>query len=208
MSKKRPGAVKIPLALSRILGVAAERTAARMALAIAVAVVDEEGLLQYFARMEGTLPASTDIAMSKAYTAAALRRSTREVGQLALPGKPLYGIQNTNAGRIVLFGGGFPLVVQGRVVGGIGISGGTVEEDEEVAGAVLEKLADMQRLAAWVKSLLPDEMPESRWLVELEPSLVDALGSLGGDAASELAPLLTGALIIASMEGCLAVGGE
>jgi uncharacterized protein GlcG (DUF336 family) len=99
--------VKIPFPLSRILGCFAESIASEMGLAMAIAIVDHEGLLQYFARMEGTLPASTEIAMAKAYTAAALRLPTREVGQMALPGEPLYGIQHTHGGKIVLFGGGF-----------------------------------------------------------------------------------------------------
>lgn len=202
MSSERRCPVKIPLALSHILSAIAERTAVRLGLAMAIAIVDEEGLLQYFVRMEGTLPASTDIAMSKAYTAAALRRSTREVGQLAQPGKPLYGIENTNAGKIVLFGGGFPLMVQGSVIGGIGISGGTVEEDEEVAKVVLDCLMEMEELAAWVSSLLPGRPPGAPWLSQLEPRLAEALSNAGA-AARELVPFLAGALIIASMGGCL-----
>ena len=190
--------MKIPLALSRILGSIAEHTAAKMGLAMAMAIVDEEGLLQYFARMEGTLPASTDIAMSKAYTAAALRRSTREIGQLALPGKPLYGIESTNAGKIVLFGGGFPLVLHGSVAGGIGISGGTVEEDEEVAGVVLDRLAEMEGLAVWIEPLLPGKLSGTHWMSQLELGLVEAMGNAGNAGARELVPVLAGALIIAS----------
>jgi uncharacterized protein GlcG (DUF336 family) len=189
--------VKIPLPLSRLLGSIAERTAAERELAMAIAIVDEEGLLQYFARMEGTLPASTDIAISKAYTAAALRMSTREVGQLALPGNPLYGIENTNAGKIVLFGGGVPLLLQKRVVGGLGISGGSVEEDEEVAEAVLETLASMEGLAAWVKPLLPGRRPGTNWMFQVESSLEEALAGGGYGGARKLAPFLAGALMIA-----------
>ena len=199
MNHERLFPVKIPSALSRILGVIAEHTAFRMGLAVAVAIVDEEGLLQYFARMEGTLPASTDIAMAKAYTAAALRRSTREVGELAQPGNPLYGIENTNAGKIVLFGGGFPLMLQGHVGGGIGISGGTVEEDEEIAGEVLDRLAEMEGLAAAVVSLLPAQFPEAGWMIQLESRLTEALSRIQGAGACDLAPRLAGALIIASL---------
>jgi len=191
--------VKIPSALSRILGVIAEHTAFRMGLAVAVAIVDEEGLLQYFARMEGTLPASTDIAMAKAYTAAALRLSTREVGELAQPGNPLYGIENTNSGKIVLFGGGFPLILQGLAAGGIGISGGTVEEDEEIAGEVLDRLAEMEGLAAAVVSLLPAQFPEAGWMIQLESRLTEALSRIQGAWTCDLAPRLAGALIIASL---------
>jgi uncharacterized protein GlcG (DUF336 family) len=192
--------VKIPLPLSRLLGSIAERNAAARGLAMAIAIVDEEGLLQYFARMDGTLPASTDIAISKAYTAAALRMSTRVVGQLALPGKPLYGIENTNAGKIVLFGGGVPLLLQRRVVGGLGISGGSVEEDEELAEAVLDSLASMEGLAAWLKPLLPARLPGTNWMLQVESSLEEALARSGYGGARKLVPFLAGALIIASVQ--------
>ena len=193
--------MKIPLPLSRILCVLAERTAADMGLAMAIAIVDHEGLLQYFARMEGALPASTEIAISKAYTAAALRLSTREVGQLALPGHPLYGIQHTHPGKIVLFGGGFPLRLRGQVAGGIGISGGSVEEDEQVAQPVLDTLAEMESLAEWIKPLFQGKSGGSSWMAHLERSLEQALFREGCVATHEFASLLSGAFIIASVDG-------
>ena len=193
--------MKIPLPLSRILGVLAERTAADMGLAMAIAVVDHEGLLQYFARMEGALPASTEIAISKAYTAAALRLSTREVGQLALPGHPLYGIQHTHPGKIVLFGGGFPLRLRGQVAGGIGISGGSVEEDEQVAQPVLDTLAEMESLAEWIRPLLQGKSGGSSWMAHLERSLELALFREGCVVNHEFASIVSGAVLIASVDG-------
>lgn len=189
--------MKIRFPLSRILGSIAEGAATEMGLAIAVAIADHEGLLQYFARMAGTLPASTEIAISKAYTAAALRMSTREVGQLALPGSPLYGIQHTNVGKIVLFGGGFPLRLRGEVAGGIGISGGSVEEDERVAQAVLDTLAEMESLAEAITSLVCGKPEGKNWMSQLERSLEKYFFGEGCFIPHAFISLLTGALIMA-----------
>ena len=59
--------------------------------------------------------------------------STVTLGQLSQPGGPLYGIQHTNEGRIVIFGGGEPLEIDGKLVGALGVSGGTAEQDTELA---------------------------------------------------------------------------
>lgn len=73
--------------------------------------------------------ASTDIAISKAYTSAALKMNTKELKKLAQPGGELYGIQNTNGGKIVIFGGGNVLKKGDKVIGAVGVSGGTEEQD-------------------------------------------------------------------------------
>jgi uncharacterized protein GlcG (DUF336 family) len=190
--------VKIPFPLSRLLGSVAENAAVDMGVAMSIAVVDHEGLLQYFARMDGALPASAELAVSKAYTAAALRMSTREVGQLALPGSPLYGIQHTHAGKIILFGGGFPLKLQGTVAGGIGISGGTVEEDERIAAAVLDILVEMEDLAESLKPLLPAKPGGTSVLSHWERGMEQAFLKEGGFLAREIALILSGAFIIAT----------
>jgi len=65
---------------------------------------------------------------------------THELSDLSTPDKALYGIQNTNNGRIVVFGGGFPYKYKGKVVGAIGISGGSVDEDMQIGSYVLEKI--------------------------------------------------------------------
>ncbi len=83
--------------------------------------------------MEDSFLASYDIALQKAYTAVALKRSTKELQPLAQPGGPLYGIQFTNQNRIVIFGGGVPLFYRDRLVGGLGVSGGTEEQDTALA---------------------------------------------------------------------------
>ena len=76
---------------------------------------------------------SVDVSAGKAYTANAFQMPTHELGQAARPDGPLYGLDASAPGQIVLFGGGFPYVVNGEVVGGIGVSGGTVEQDMDIA---------------------------------------------------------------------------
>ncbi len=100
-----------------------------------VAVVDRGANLVGFHRMDGALLASVDIAQNKAYSAASLQLSTAELSEVAQPGESLYGIHVTNGGRIVVFGGGVPLRDGDEVVGAVGVSGGSVDEDVTVARA-------------------------------------------------------------------------
>lgn len=84
--------------------------------------------------MDNSYIASYDIAFNKAYTVVALKMSTKKLASLAKPDGSLYGIQFTNNGRIVIFGGGEPLLnKQGQVIGGVGISGGSEEQDTALA---------------------------------------------------------------------------
>ena len=115
------------------MAAAAEKRAKEMGVPIVFAAVDMGGNPVLLHRMEDSLLASIDIALNKAYTAASLKMATHELGEVSQPGKFLYGVQNTNQNRIVIFGGGFPYKYDGRVVGAIGVSGGTVEEDMEIA---------------------------------------------------------------------------
>ena len=82
---------------------------------------------------EGAYIASWDIALNKSYTVVALKMSTAELAKLAAPGGELYGIQFTNGGKIVVFGGGEPLEEGGKIVGGLGVSGGSAEQDTALA---------------------------------------------------------------------------
>ncbi|KAA9159773.1 heme-binding protein [Amycolatopsis acidicola] len=99
-----------------------------------VAVVDDGAHLLAFARQDGAILASVEIAIGKARTAALLKMTTAVLGEAAAPGAPLYGIEVTNGG-LVIFGGGIPLVRRGEVVGAIGVSAGSVEQDTQVAEA-------------------------------------------------------------------------
>jgi Domain of unknown function (DUF336). len=123
----------------RILA-AAEARAREINVPMVIAIVDESGLLKAFKRMDGSLLISVKVAQGKAYTAAALRMSTREVGERTQPGADIYGMQFADVGNIISFGGGFPLIRNGELIGGIGVSGGSCEEDEDVARAGMAAL--------------------------------------------------------------------
>jgi uncharacterized protein GlcG (DUF336 family) len=149
---------RIPHAVARILVKVAEAAALKIGKSMAIAVVDAEGGLQLFTRMDGTLPVSSELAVSKAYTAAILRMTSVEVGRLAQPGAALYGIESTHGGKIILFGGGVPLRLNGEVAGAIGVSGGSVEEDVSVATPAAELLQEMECCANNFEDALPREM--------------------------------------------------
>ena len=114
---------------------AAEHKAGQMGQPMNIAVMDAGRNLVAFHRMNGAWVASIDIAIDKAFTSAGRGLTTRKIGEMAQPGQPLFGINTTNGGRIVIFAGGIPLMRDGEVVGAIGVSGGTVDEDHEVAEA-------------------------------------------------------------------------
>ena len=114
---------------------AGEAKADQIGLPYNIAVVDAGGHLLAFSRQDGALIASIDLAIHKAFTARACDMSTGDLAELAQPGKPLYGIQWSNTGKIVIFGGGLPIRRKGIVIGAIGTSAGTVEQDIAVAEA-------------------------------------------------------------------------
>lgn len=100
-----------------------------------IAVVDAGGNLKVFARMDGAWLGSIDISIRKARTARWFDMNTGEIGKLSQPGGPLYGIEHSNGG-LITFPGGVPLKnSKGEIVGAIGVSGSTVENDHAVAVA-------------------------------------------------------------------------
>lgn len=115
-----------------------EAKAKEIGVPMVIAIVDNGGNLVTCHRQDDALLASIDIAINKAYTAVALKLPTHVAAQVTQPGQALYGLQNTNQGRLVIFGGGFPFKMGDKVVGGIGVSGGSVEEDMAVAQAGIE----------------------------------------------------------------------
>jgi ATP:cob(I)alamin adenosyltransferase len=125
------------LELAKKMAVAAEAKAVELGIPVVFSLVDGGGNLLYFERMKGALLASIDISMNKAYTANSLKLPTHVVADLVKEDGPLYGLQWTNNSRLVVFGGGFPITCGGEVCGGIGVSGGTVEQDMEIAQAAL-----------------------------------------------------------------------
>lgn len=119
---------------------AAEYKALEIGVAMVIAVVDDGGNLVAQQRMDGALLASISLALDKAYTAVALKMPTDQAAEFSAPGRELYGLNTAGDGRFIVFGGGFPIVERGVVVGGIGVSGGSVQEDMLVAKAALAAL--------------------------------------------------------------------
>ncbi|MFI1018714.1 heme-binding protein [Streptomyces sp. NPDC020965] len=116
---------------------AGEARAAELGVPCNIAVVDAGAHLVAHIRMDGSQLASIGHAIDKAFTSCAYRRSTEALGRDAQPAGPLYGVANSQQGRVVVFAGGIPLVHEGRVVGAIGVSGGTIDEDHAVAEAAV-----------------------------------------------------------------------
>lgn len=114
---------------------AAEAKATEIGQPQNVAVVDAGGNLVAHIRMDGAWLGSVDIAINKAWTARAFDIETRELGTLSQPGADFYGIHVTNNGKVRIFAGGIPLTRDGDIVGAVGVSGGTGEQDQDVAQA-------------------------------------------------------------------------
>ncbi len=102
-----------------------------------VAVVDNGRELKAFSRMEDAWLGSISIAIDKAFTSASFLMPTQDLAPMTQPGEPLYGLETTNGGRIINFAGGIPLMRGDDVAGAIGVSGGTPDQDHEVAEAGL-----------------------------------------------------------------------
>jgi uncharacterized protein GlcG (DUF336 family) len=119
---------------------AGERKAAELKVPYNIAVVDAGGGLVAHARMDGAWLGSVDIAIDKAWTARAFDMPTDALARLGKSGQQGFGINTTNHCRVVIFGGGVPVTANGAVIGGIGASGGSVEQDIAVARAALEGL--------------------------------------------------------------------
>ncbi|MBV0926195.1 heme-binding protein [Halomicroarcula limicola] len=133
----------IPLETATELIEAAEAKAEDIDNPMVVTVANSEGNLVAQHRMDGAWLASVSISRNKAYTAAALETPTHELAEPSEPGNSLYGLQTTDEGRIVIFGGGYPLERDGEIVGTIGVSGGAVSQDREVAEAGVERWQEL-----------------------------------------------------------------
>jgi uncharacterized protein GlcG (DUF336 family) len=122
---------------------ASERRAEGIGVPSVIAVANSEGNLIAQHRMDGAWLPSITISRNKAYTAAGLEMPTHELADVTKPGNPLYGLQTTDQGRIVVFAGGLPLERDGTVVGAIGASGGMPDEDREVAQAGVDRFEEL-----------------------------------------------------------------
>ncbi|NJQ07658.1 GlcG/HbpS family heme-binding protein [Streptomyces lonarensis] len=119
---------------------AGERAAREAGQPCNIAVVDAGGNLVAHVRMDGAWIGSIDISINKAFTARAFDLSTADLADNAGPGDQFYGIDASNHGRVMIFAGGVPLRRGGRVVGAVGVSGGSGEQDSAVANAAADAL--------------------------------------------------------------------
>nr|WP_116232935.1 heme-binding protein [Paenibacillus sp. VMFN-D1] len=139
--------MKMTLDLAKMLLEAAEKKAKEMGLAEDIAIVDDGANLVAFHRMDHARIGGIDIAQNKAWTSVALQMPTSNLTRTAQPGQPSFGINTTNQGRVVILGGGIPLKAGDVIIWGIGVSGGTSEQDIQVAEAAVQAFERwMQRL--------------------------------------------------------------
>jgi uncharacterized protein GlcG (DUF336 family) len=111
--------------------------AARQGLVVAAAVADRGGNPVASARMDGAALGAMTLAVDKAYTAVLWEVPTGEFMASTQPGGVDWGFNTTTGGRVVVYAGGLPIVAAGELVGGLGVSGGTGEQDEACARAAL-----------------------------------------------------------------------
>lgn len=128
---------RLSLADAEILIRGAETKAQEIGVPMCIAVTDESGFLIAFKRMDNGKPLSTVLAQDKAYTSAIAKRPTADYNAMAVPGHLLNGIQSAMGGRFSTVGGGIPVIVDGEVVGAIGLSGGAPEQDMACAEAAV-----------------------------------------------------------------------
>jgi uncharacterized protein GlcG (DUF336 family) len=136
---------RLSLEDARLLIAGARAKAQEIGVPMCIAVCDESGQLIAFERMDGGKITSTIIAQDKAYTAAGAKRSTESYGAASQPGSPAYGINSAIGGRLLVVGGGLPVIVDGEVVGGIGLSSGTPAQDIQCAQAAIDLFLIQER---------------------------------------------------------------
>jgi uncharacterized protein GlcG (DUF336 family) len=125
--------------------IACRKKAAEIQVAQDIAIADESGNLLLFERMDGAIIGCIQIAIDKAYTAAVLGIRTEEEGRIAQPGGPEYGINSAAGGRLIIFGGGIPIKYGKSVIGAVGCSSGTVDQDMAVAQAGVDAIEESFR---------------------------------------------------------------
>ena len=182
---------KMTLEMAKRMIAAAEAKAKEMGIPFVITVVDIGGNLVAQERMEGALLASIDISRNKAYTAVALKMPTSDLAPLSVPGESLYGIAQTSGGRAIVFGGGFPIEVDGQLIGGIGVSGSSVENDMACAKAGLEAVSSTEPVPAPSPPTKGEKLtPEiAKWMIAAAEAKAKEMGipfvitavDIGGD---------------------------
>ena len=125
----------VSLADARRVIAAAEKKATEIGQPMNIAVADEGGNIVSHVRMDGAWIGSIDISQKKAYTSRAFDISTKDLAAHSQSGNQFFGIHASNNGKIMIFAGGMPLKKDGKVVGGVGVSGGSGDQDHAVADA-------------------------------------------------------------------------
>ncbi|WP_336338598.1 GlcG/HbpS family heme-binding protein [Haloarcula brevis] len=133
----------ISLETAKRLIEAAEERANEIDNPMVITVANSEGNLIAQHRMDGAWLASVNISRNKAYTSAALDTPTHDLAEPSEPGNSLYGLDTRDEGRMVVFGGGYPLEKDDRIVGSVGVSGGAVAQDRDVAEAAVTKWREL-----------------------------------------------------------------
>lgn len=128
--------------LCELLSQEAREESKRIGVDISFTVVDEKGLLLLYKRFGDAVLISIGISQNKAYTSAMLRTPTQDLAVAAFEGGPLFGI-NTADPKVVFIAGGFPLLHNGRVVGAIGVGGGSQEQDIQIGQHVVKMFEEM-----------------------------------------------------------------
>ncbi len=137
---------RLSLEEARVLLEGAEEKSREMGIPMCTAVTDESGHLIAFSRMNGAKVTSISIAIDKAFTGACAQRQSKDYNEIAVPGKPTFGIHVTNQGRFSIIAGGIPVKTGKMIVGSIGVSGGTADEDQQVALAAIEYFRNKTKL--------------------------------------------------------------
>ena len=130
-------ASSLDLADARRIIAAGECKAIELGIAYNIAVADAGGGLVAHVRMDGAWLGSVDIAINKAWTARAFDMSTDDLARITQSGQQGFGLNTTNDSRVIIFGGGEPIKRDGVVIGAVGASGGSVEQDVAVARAAV-----------------------------------------------------------------------
>ncbi|MCD8023771.1 MAG: heme-binding protein [Lachnospiraceae bacterium] len=135
--------LKITLDEAKRLTEAVEQESARRGQASVLAVCNPDGNPILVHVMDGAFLVSFDVAIKKAYTAVAVKMSTMELSKLAQPGATFYGLDKMDNGKVAILGGGVPLTIDGQIIGGFAVSGGTGEADDSLAQYGQEILKDV-----------------------------------------------------------------
>ena len=131
---------RLDLADATVMLAGARAKAAEIGVPMCIAITDDGGNLIAFERMDGGKVTSITIAIDKSFTASGAKKATHEYGAISQPEGPTHGINSAIGGRLMVVGGGLPVMANGPCVGGIGVSSGTPAQDMQVAQAGIDAL--------------------------------------------------------------------